>query len=81
MIQPATYVNKFQMMTNYNKQEVIINFYQEQPVWDNQSNSVTEVVVTDIASLFISMPVARAIADALNDFIKDFDAQTPTAGE
>ena len=81
MIQPATYVNKFQMMTNSKRQEVMISFYQEQPVWDNQSNSVTEVVRTDIASLFISMPVARAIADALNDFIKDFDAQTPTAGE
>lgn len=77
----ANYVNKFQLVANKSGQEVMISFFQEQPVWDDNIQEVSSVISTEISRLFMSVSTAKALAVVLNRCIEEEENTNPNSGE
>lgn len=69
-----SFVNKFNIVLNQNKSEVIINFYQQYPVAQADGEIPSEnieVEVTPVANLIMNGDCAANLCKVLADLLQD----------
>ena len=71
-----TYVNRFAFTMNNFKEEVVLTFSQESPVFD-ESGSISEATVEPVANLVMNDRMARDLAEKLLAML-DSDVPEPT---
>lgn len=69
----ANYVNKFSILSNAKGQEVLLSFFQVQPIWDESIPGVSHVNTGEVCRLFLTFESAKSLSEALNNCISDWE--------
>lgn len=77
----APYVNKFRFAANGNQQNIILFFYQEQPIWEDDPEQLANLESVEVGRFFMPFHLIKALADALNKCIKDHEGANTSSGE
>lgn len=77
----ATYINRFELVANGNNRDILLRCYQEQPLWNNDTQEVSIGDNPEVCKLFISFTVAKQLADVINQCIADHEGTNTGPGE
>lgn len=75
----ALYSNKFKIALNEKAEEVVLIFYQDQPVY-NQSTELIEVASDEIVRIVMTTNILKLLTESLNSVFEE-SAEEPAAEE